>query len=552
MLDSETMQAAPQAANPDGPPGAQAGVAAAGASRPARPGAGQLGVQATPAYGSILSVRAVTKRFPGVVALDGVNLELRTGEVHALCGENGAGKSTLMKILSGVQPADSGEIVYKGQPCAFPSPVAAAAAGVAIIHQELNLVPHMSVAENIFLAREPRKGLFGAFVDRARLRRDTARLLERLRLAIDPDAPVKSLSLAQRQMVEIAKALSLDAEVLIMDEPTSALTESETVRLFEIINELKRGGVAIVYISHRLEEFQHIVDRVTVMRDGKTVSTCLYADTTVDAIVAAMVGRALNDKFPPATRKPTGAPLLTVAGLEAHGRFGPVDFTLRRGEILGFAGLMGAGRTEVARAICGADPFHSGAIRLGDAIVHVRNPADAIDQGLVYLSEDRKQEGLAVRMSVAANLTMANMEGVSNHFGFIDARAEDAVARQSIAALGIKTPSPAQPVRLLSGGNQQKVVIGKWLFRGAKVIFFDEPTRGIDAGAKWAIYELMDKLAADGVGVVLISSELPEVLGMADRIAVFREGKVTGVVQARDTTQEDIMHLASTNTKAAS
>ncbi|GJJ04407.1 putative ribose/galactose/methyl galactoside import ATP-binding protein 1 [Duganella rhizosphaerae] len=494
---------------------------------------------------TILSVRGVSKRFPGVVALDGVDLDLRAGEVHALCGENGAGKSTLMKILSGVQPADAGQIVYRGQPCNFQSPVQAAAAGIAIIHQELNLIPHLSVAENIFLAREPRKG---PFVDRARLRREAGLLLERLRLAIDPRALVKTLSLAQRQMVEIAKALSLDAEVLIMDEPTSALTESETGRLFEIVNELARQGAAIVYISHRLEEFRHIVDRVTILRDGKTVSTALFADTSIDAIVAAMVGRALKDKFPVRTSAPEHTALLTVAGLERRGVFGPVDLSLRRGEILGFAGLMGAGRTEVARAICGADRCDSGEVRLGASVVTARTPAEAIARGLAYLSEDRKQQGLAIRMSVAANLTMANLAGVSNRFGFIDAGAEDAVARQYIAALEIKTPSPGQPARYLSGGNQQKVAIGKWLFRGAKVIFFDEPTRGIDVGAKWAIYALMDRLAAEGVGVVLISSELPEILGMTDRVAVFREGKISGVLTTRESTQEDIMHLASTNT----
>jgi ribose transport system ATP-binding protein len=494
----------------------------------------------------LLSVRGVTKRFPGVVALDGVGLDVRKGEVLALCGENGAGKSTLMKILSGVYQADEGEIVYKGRPCGYQSTGDAQAAGIAIIHQELNLIPHLSVAENIFLAREPRKG---PFVDAVTMRTAARALLERLKLAVDPDAPVRSLSVAQQQMVEIAKALSLKAEVLIMDEPTSSLTESETGRLFEIVNELKRDGVAIVYISHRLDEFKHIVDRVTVMRDGKTISTAWFNDTTIERIVADMVGRTLGDAFPKRTSTPGETRLLIVADLERKGVFGPLSFDLRRGEILGFAGLMGAGRTEAARAVFGADPVDGGTIMLGDEVIEVGSPIDAIRRGIAYLSEDRKNQGLAIRMSVGANLTLANMEGVSNRLGFIDFKAEEAVSQQYIAALGIKTPSSAQIAKNLSGGNQQKIVIGKWLFRNSKIIFFDEPTRGIDIGAKFAIYQLLDRLAADGIGVVLISSELPEIMGMTDRVAVFHEGEITGIVNTRETTQEEIMYLASINKK---
>jgi ribose transport system ATP-binding protein len=494
----------------------------------------------------LLSVRGVTKRFPGVVALDGVRLDLYKGEVHALCGENGAGKSTLMKILSGVQQADAGEIVYKGQPCRVQSTIEAEAAGIAIIHQELNLIPHLSVAENIFLAREPK---MGPFVDASRMRTAARALLDRLKLAIDPDALVKSLSVAQQQMVEIAKALSLNAELLIMDEPTSSLTESETERLFEIVNELKRHGVAIAYISHRLDEFRHIVDRVTVMRDGKTISSAFFADLTIERIVADMVGRTLDETFPARSSTPEETRLLTVSGLHREGVFGPLGFDLRRGEILGFAGLMGAGRTEVARAIFGADPIDGGTIMLGDAEITVRSPIDAIRHGMAYLSEDRKSLGLAIRMSVAANLTLANMDGIASRFGFIDFDAEEAAAQRYIEALGIKTPSPAQIVKNLSGGNQQKIAIGKWLFRSSKIIFFDEPTRGIDVGAKFAIYQLLDRLAADGIGVVLISSELPEIMGMTDRVVVFHEGEITGVVNTKETTQEEIMHLASTSKK---
>ncbi len=491
---------------------------------------------------ALLSVRGVTKRFPGVVALDGVHFDVFGGEVHALCGENGAGKSTLMKILSGVYQPDEGEIVHKGRPCRFASTVAAQDAGIAIIHQELNLVPHLSVAENIFLAREPRKGLF---IDQARMRADAGVLLARLGLEVAPDALVGTLSVAQRQMVEIAKALSLKAGLLIMDEPTSSLTESETEALFRIILELRRDGVGIVYISHRLDEFRHIVDRVTIMRDGRHIETAAFADTTIERIVAGMVGRPLGDAFPPRSCAPQEELLLSVSGLVRKGVFGPLGFNLRRGEILGFAGLMGAGRTEVARAVFGADPIDGGAIALGGREILVRSPAEAIGHGIAYLSEDRKSEGLAVRMSVAANLTLANMAGVANRFGFIDFDAEQAAAQQYIGALGIKTPSPAQLAQYLSGGNQQKIAIGKWLFRQSKIIFFDEPTRGIDVGAKLAIYQLLDRLAADGIGVVLISSELPEIMGMTDRVVVFHEGEITGVVNTKETSQEEIMHLAS-------
>ena len=490
----------------------------------------------------ILTLNNVTKRFPGVLALDRVSFSLRRGEAHALCGENGAGKSTLMKVMSGVYQADEGEVVYKGKPCRFISSVDAEAAGIAIIHQELNLVPHLTVAENIFLAREPKRGIF---VHRTKMRADAQALLDRLKLRIDPNQLVKSLSCAQQQMVEIAKALSLNTEVLIMDEPTSSLTESETGQLFEIINDLKRSGVSVVYISHRLDELKHIIDRVTVMRDGKFVCTDDFANISLDTIVAKMVGRSLDKKFPERTSVPTTEALLTVKDLVRPGVFGPVSFELRRGEILGFSGLMGAGRTEVARAIFGADPVAGGAICLGREEISIKSPIDAIGHGIAYLSEDRKQHGLAIRMSVAANLTLTNMAAVSNRFGFIDFAREEAVSKRYIEALGIKTPSSKQVAKNLSGGNQQKIVISKWLFRDSKIIFFDEPTRGIDVGAKFAIYQLMDKLASEGIGVVLITSELPEIMGMTDRVAVFHGGKITGIVNTRDTTQEQIMHLAS-------
>jgi len=490
----------------------------------------------------LLRLDGITKRFFNVTALEGVSLALQRGEVHAVCGENGAGKSTLMKVISGQFAPDEGTLTYKGLVRHFASSHEAEAAGIAIIHQELNLVPHLSVAENIFLAREPHKGWF---IDRARLHADALKCLQRLGVNISPQAIVRSLSVAQRQMVEIAKALSLDAELLIMDEPTSSLTESETGQLFKVIHDLRRSGVGILYISHRLDEMAEIVDRVTVLRDGHYISTHDFADTTIDEIVERMVGRSLEDKFPPATRVPGAEVLLSVRGLAREGAFEDISFDLRRGEILGFAGLMGAGRTEVARAIFGADALDAGTVHLGDVALSIRSPRDAIQHGIAYLSEDRKAHGLALNMTMAHNTTLANMEAVSSRMGFIRFAEEEAVAQRYVDSLSIRTPTVRQTVRNLSGGNQQKVVIGKWLFRDSRVLFFDEPTRGIDVGAKFAIYQLLDQLAAQGIGVVLISSELPEIMGMTDRVAVFHEGRVTAIVNTCDTSQEELMHHAS-------
>jgi ribose transport system ATP-binding protein len=495
----------------------------------------------------ILRLEGVVKRFPGVVALDGIRLDLRAGEVHAVCGENGAGKSTLMKIISGQYQPDEGTIHYRNAPVRFGSTAEAQAAGIAIIHQELNLVPHLSVAENLFLAREPKRG---PFVDTRKLNADAARCLQRIGLHVAPTTLVGTLSIAQQQMVEIAKALSFDASVLIMDEPTSSLTESETAQLFRIIQELRAAGVAILYISHRLDEMAQIVDRVTILRDGRHISTDEFAALTVNDIVARMVGRSLDDAYPTRQSVPTGEVLLSARDLRRDGVFGPVSFELRKGEILGFAGLMGAGRTEVARAIFGADRLDDGTLELHGERLTIRSPREAIRHGIAYLSEDRKQEGLALGMSVAANITLSNVGAVSSRTGFLRFAEEAEIARRYVRDLSIRTPSIEQIVRNLSGGNQQKVVIGKWLYRGSKIFFFDEPTRGIDVGAKFAIYGLMDRLAADGVGVVLISSELPELLGMTDRIAVFHEGCITAVLETKQTSQEEIMHFASGRTHA--
>lgn len=490
----------------------------------------------------VLVLENIRKEFPSVVALADVSFDLRRGEVHAVCGENGAGKSTLMKIISGVYTPTSGRILYKGEERQFSTPLEAERIGIAIIHQELNLVPHLTVAENIYLAREPRKGFL---VDRKKLKQDAQACLNRLGVQISPDTLVRQLSVAQCQMVEIAKALSLNAEVLIMDEPTSSLTEQETRLLFKVIHDLKSSGVGIIYISHRLDEMAEIVDRVTVLRDGRYVATNDFAATSVDDIVAKMVGRSLEEKFPERTSTPSEEVLFRAKGLTRNGVFNNISFTLRRGEILGFAGLMGAGRTEVARAIFGADPLDAGTVSLGDQVLSITSPRDAISAGLAYLSEDRKAQGLAIKMPVDANMTLANMEEVSSRFGLINFRKHAQVAKEYVDLLNVRTPSIKQPVRLLSGGNQQKIIIGKWLFRKSRILFFDEPTRGIDVGAKFAIYKIMDELAREGIGVVLISSELPEVLGMTDRVAVFHNGRITGVLETARTNQEEIMRYAS-------
>jgi ribose transport system ATP-binding protein len=490
----------------------------------------------------LLRLAGIRKAFAGVIALDQVDFDVRGGEVHAVCGENGAGKSTLMKIMSGVYQPDAGTIAFEGQLHVFASPRVAEAHGVVMIHQELNLIPHLSVAENIYLAREPKRGWF---IDRKRLHTDAQRCLARLGVDIDPQRPVRGLSVAQQQMVEIAKALSMNAKVVIMDEPTSSLTEAETGQLFKVIHELKRAGVGIVYISHRLDEMAGIVDRVTVLRDGHFIRTMDFAETTVDEIVSLMVGRSMDEKFPPRQRVPTSEVILSVRDLQVKDVFGPVSFDLRRGEVLGFSGLIGAGRTEVARAVFGADPVDGGSVSLGGRQLTIRSPRDAISHGIAYLSEDRKAQGLAIGMTVAQNITLAHMDAVCGRGGFIRFDKEHATAKRYIDTLGIRAFGPQQIARFLSGGNQQKVVIAKWLFREARVIFFDEPTRGIDVGAKYAIYQLMDQLAEQGIGVVLISSELPEILGLTDRVAVFHEGHLMRVLQTRDTTQEEIMHFAS-------
>jgi ribose transport system ATP-binding protein len=492
----------------------------------------------------LISVKRLNKSFPGVRALHEVQFELMAGEVHALMGENGAGKSTLMKILAGVYTRDSGEILYDGQPVEFQSPRDAQAVGVGIIHQELQLMNHLSVAQNMFVGREPR-GRFGLFLDEDKLNAQARDILARMHVNLDPRAVVGALTVARQQMVEIAKALSFDSRVLIMDEPTSALNDAEIAELFRIIRELKSRGVGIIYISHKMDELKQIADRVTVMRDGEYVATVAAQDTSVEAIIGMMVGRTLTDIEPSHSTGEKGEVALDVKNLNAGPLVRDVSFTLRKGEILGFAGLMGAGRTEVARAVFGADPIESGEIAVKGVKAIIRSPSDAVKRGIGYLSEDRKRFGLATGMDVESNIVMSNLSKFLTCNFFLRRAQIRRTASHFINLLAIRTPSAAQEVRLLSGGNQQKIVIAKWLERDCDVLFFDEPTRGIDVGAKNEIYKLLRALASEGKAVVMISSELPEILRMSDRVIVMCEGRITGELSAAEATQERIMHLAT-------
>ena len=491
----------------------------------------------------LISVKNLSKSFPGVKALDGVQFELRAGEVHALMGENGAGKSTLMKILAGVYRKDGGEVLLDGRPVDIESPAHAQALAIGIVHQELHLMPHLSAAQNIYIGREPRKS-GGWLLDEAQLNRDAQALFDRLHLKLDPATPVSRLTVARQQMVEIAKALSHKSRVLIMDEPTAALNNAEIEELFRIVRQLKEEGVGIVYISHKMDEIQRIADRITVMRDGTYVNT-VPADTPMQQVIAMMVGRRLEqvDKRIPDTT--ANDVLLDVRGLRRGREIRDVSFQVRRGEIVGFAGLMGAGRTEVARAIFGADPLEAGEVRVRGQLVRLRSPQDAVRAGIGYLSEDRKNFGLATGMDVAANITLPSLRRWLRWGMFLDSRAILRVSKEMVDKLRVKTPSLMQTARLLSGGNQQKVVIAKWLVRDCDVLIFDEPTRGIDVGAKAEIYKLLNDLAAQGRAIVVISSELPEVLLLSHRILVMCEGRITGEVAGDAATQEGLMALAT-------
>jgi len=491
---------------------------------------------------SALEMRKITKTYPGVRALDSVDFEVAKGEVHALVGENGAGKSTLMKILAGAQPMDSGEILIDGEPVHIASPQKAMELGVSIIYQEFNLVPYLNAAENIFLGREP-KGRVPGFVNFRAMYAEAQKVIDRLGVKLNARTPVNRLSIAQQQMVEVAKATSRNATIIAMDEPSATLTEHELESLFELIRSLKQQGVSIVYISHRLEEVFQIADRVTILRDGRLVGTKPVAETDRDDIIRMMVGRELKEKIPKQAAQ-IGEPALTVKNLTRKGVIEDINFTVHRGEVLGIAGLVGAGRTELARAVFGADAIDEGEIRLNGSRVEIRSPRDAIRRGIGLVTEDRKALGLILGMVVRENISLANLDSLTR-LGFVNRREEKRVALKSIEDLMIKTPSVEQQVQNLSGGNQQKVVLAKWLFTQSKVLIFDEPTRGIDVGSKVEIYQLMNRLAANGVAIIMISSELPEILGMSDRILVMHEGKIAGELSREEATQEKIMWLAT-------
>ncbi|WP_329461948.1 sugar ABC transporter ATP-binding protein [Streptomyces sp. NBC_01431] len=486
----------------------------------------------------LLRVEGIRKSFPGVVALDGVDFDLRRGEVHVLLGENGAGKSTLIKVLSGAHRPDGGRILAAGREVRIHGAQDAERLGIATIHQEFNLVPELTVAENIFLGRQPRR--FG-MIDRRRMEADAQALLQRVGLDVSPRVKVRELGIARLQMVEIAKALSLDARVLIMDEPTAVLTSEEVDRLFRIVRDLRDDGVGTVFITHHLEEIAALGDRVTVLRDGRSVGQ-VPAATPEDELVRLMVGRSIEQQYP-RERPDPGRPLLSVRGLTRHGAFHDVSFEVRAGEVVGLAGLVGAGRTEVARAVFGADPYDAGTVDVRGESVARGDVNAAMGAGVGLVPEDRKGQGLVLDASVQENLGLVTLRSATRA-GLVDLKGQRADATRVAGQLGVRMAGLDQRVRTLSGGNQQKVVIGKWLLADTQVLILDEPTRGIDVGAKVEIYQLINELTASGRAVLMISSDLPEVLGMSDRVLVMAQGRIVGELPARVATQDAVMALA--------
>ena len=491
----------------------------------------------------ILEMKGIVKSFGPVKALKGVDFDLRTGEVHALMGENGAGKSTLMKVLTGIYGANEGTIHYNGKQVEYSKPKEAMDDGIVIVHQELNMMNHLTVAQNIFIGREEINQ--GLFINDNAGNKKAKELFKLLKLDINPQEKVGNLTVGKQQMVEIAKALSMDAKIIVFDEPTAALTESEINELFAIIDDLRAKGVGIIYISHRMDEIARITDRVTVMRDGEYVGTVNTKETTKDEIIAMMVGRTIYEDPKAVSSVPEGAPVvLEVEHLNSGSHVKDVSFVLHKGEILGFSGLMGAGRTEVARLLFGADKKDSGTIKINGKEVDIKNPQDAIKEGIGYLSEDRKRYGCIVDMTIANNTVMTNLDKYIKG-GLIDDGEIIKVSDEFVKQLRTKTPSSKQLVRNLSGGNQQKVVIAKWLEQNSDILIFDEPTRGIDVGAKSEIYSLMNELVAQGKSIIMISSELTEILRMSDRIVVMCEGRKTGELDISQATQERILALAT-------
>ncbi|MER7686760.1 sugar ABC transporter ATP-binding protein [Streptomyces sp. NPDC097610] len=490
----------------------------------------------------LLRIEGIRKTFPGVVALDSVDFDLRRGEVHVLLGENGAGKSTLIKMLSGAYQPDSGRVLVDGEEVRIHGAQDSERLGIATIYQEFNLVPDLTVAENIFLGRQPRR--YG-LIDRKTMEAEAAELLERVGVSVSPRARVRELGIARLQMVEIAKALSLNARVLIMDEPTAVLTSEEVEKLFSIVRRLREDGVGIVFITHHLEEIAALGDRVTVIRDGKSVGQ-VPASTTEDELVRLMVGRSIEQQYPRVRATGdggSGAALLTVEGLTRDGVFHDVSFEVRAGEVVGIAGLVGAGRTEVVRAVFGADPYDKGAVKVAGSALRRHDVNAAMAAGIGLIPEDRKGQGLLLDASVEENLGLVTMRAAT-HGGLVDLKGQRVAAARIAEQLGVRMAGLGQHVRTLSGGNQQKVVIGKWLLADTKVLILDEPTRGIDVGAKVEIYQLVNELTAAGAAVLMISSDLPEVLGMSDRVLVMAQGRIAGELSADEATQDSVMALA--------
>lgn len=490
----------------------------------------------------MLEMEGITKSFPGVKALDGVNIKAYSGEVLALLGENGAGKSTLMKILSGVYKKDSGKILIEGEEVEPNNIKEAEKLGVSIIHQELSVLPNLSVGENIFLGNE-KFNKFSRRINKSILRERSKAFLEQIGSKVDPDTLVRDVSVGEMQMIEIAKALTKNSKIIIMDEPTTALTEVETKKLFEVIGKLKKKGIAIIYISHRMEEIFTICDRVTVLRDGQYVGDAKTSEVTNDDLIAMMVGRKLEEQFPYRKAK-IGDIILRTENLQYKNKVNSVSFEVKAGEILGVAGLMGSGRTELAKIIFGEYRKEAGEIYINGEKVKISSPQDGIKNGICYLSEDRKKEGLVLGMSVGENMTLSNLVSYENSLKKIDKRKEREDIEEYIKKLSVKTPYPEQLMKNLSGGNQQKAILAKWIMLSPKVLIIDEPTKGIDVGAKKEIYEVLNELKASGKAIIMISSDLPEVMGVSDRIMIMHEGKVSGILSHEEANQERIMKYA--------
>lgn len=487
----------------------------------------------------LLEMKGIGKSFPGVKALEGVHISVRAGQVHALLGENGAGKSTLIKILSGAYVKDEGQIFWEGQPVEIRTPQDAQQLGISTIYQEFNLAPHLSIAENIFLGHLPRKGLL---VDWAYVRQRAQEILESLGVMLSVDTLTSELSVAEQQLVEIAKALNRQTRILIMDEPSAVLGEKDLEKLFAVVRQLQAKGIGIIYISHRLREIFELADAVTVLKDGRYVDTRNVADVTMDDLVRLMIGRELTDVYPKRTPK-VGELLLEVKNIQREGVLHNISFQLRAGEIVGFAGITGSGRTELARVIFGADPYTGGEMLLAGQPYKVTSPADAIGRGVALVTEDRKRQGLLLKLSVTINTTISGLKKLTRN-NIIRLKDELNLVQRFIKQLSIKTPGPSFLVVNMSGGNQQKVVLARWLSIGTRLFILDEPTRGIDVGSKSEIYQIMADLAAQGVGILMISSELPEVLGMSDRIMVMREGRIVKQLSRAEASEETIMHYA--------